>query len=405
MHNLWLVAKHEFRRTVVRRGFLFATLLVPVMIVAPIALVILVESMSENRSPLGYVDYSGSLDVTRQAMLPDADERIEIRAFPDEATARAALENEQIQVYFVLPASYPQVLKVDLYYLQKPPSNDAWRAFDDFVRANLVARLPSDVQQRVFEGTDVTVHDIVSNRDFGDFGIVNALLPLAATLFFFFTTMSASGYMIGVVANEKENRTMEILLTSMTPGQLIGGKLIGLLAATLTQLAVYVAAIVVGVTLATPHVPELQHMTVPWSYLGVMALFFIPSYALLAALMVAIGGAVTDLQQGQQIAGMLNLVFAIPLLLALVIFENPGSPAVTAMTLFPTSAFMSIALRWQVGTVPAWQLVASWTILAATVILMVWVAARIFRAGMLRYGNPLSLKSALAVLRQGYGAW
>jgi ABC-2 type transport system permease protein len=69
-------------------------------------------------------------------------------------------------------------------------------------------------------------------------------------------------------------------------------------------------------------------------------------------------------------------------------------------TVFPTTSFLTIALRWGLGTVPLWQVGAGWVLLVATTILLIWAAARVFRAGMLRYGQPLSLKSAWAAVRE-----
>jgi len=172
-----------------------------------------------------------------------------------------------------------------------------------------------------------------------------------------------------------------------------------LLSASLTQLAVYLVAAVVGVAIAAQYVPELQQATVPWAYLGIMALFFLPAYALIAAMMIAIGAAVTDVQQGQQIAGMLNFLFILPLLLTVVIIQNPAAPLVVFFSLFPTTSFLTISLRWGLGAVPAWQLVVSWLLLVATVVAMIWAAARVFRVGMLRYGQPLSLKAAVRAVQ------
>ncbi len=398
MRNFWLVAKHEYRGTVLKRAFILTTLAIPLGMAVVIALAIFVATSGENNLPLGYVDQADVLDVNRQstASMPTG---IEVRAFPDEETALAALEREEIQAFFVLPPDYPSTLQTDLYYLEEPPSNDDWRDFDNFVRANLVATYPDEIRKRLLEGPNITVHDIVSNREFSKSSIINVILPLVASFFFFIATMSASGYMLRVVATEKENRTMEIMITSVTPGQFIGGKTVGLLAAALTQLATYVTAAVVGLIVAAPHVKELQQVTVPWAYLGVMALFFFPSYALNAAVMVAIGSAVTKLQQGQQVAGILNMLFMAPLFLLTVIFENPAAPLVVFLTLFPTTTFMTISLRWGLGTVPLWQIGIGWVSLVASTIFMIWAAARIFRAGMLRYGQPLNLKTALAVIK------
>ena len=397
MRNLWLVAKHEYRRTVVRRGFLIMILAIPLGMVALIALVIMVESMGSDSRPIGYVDYSGTLDA---ALLADVSEdSTEIRAFADEELARAALEGEEIQAFFVLPAGYPQTLRSDLYYLEEPPGGAAWSDFDDFVRINLVSAMPADMQDLLLGGPEITVYDLASNREFSEGSMVNVILPFVATFFFVFATMSGAGYMLGVVAGEKENRTIEVMVTSVTPGQLIGGKAAGLLAASLTQLAIYVVVAVIGVLVAAQYVPELQQLQVPWLYLTIMALFFLPTYALISAVMIAVGAAVTELQQGQQLAGLLNLFFMLPLFLLVLLFKDPGGPLMVAFTIFPTTSFMTISLRWGLGTVPLWQVGVAWVLLVATTGFMIWAAARVFRAGMLRYGQPLNLKSALAAIR------
>ncbi|MFQ5615690.1 MAG: ABC transporter permease [Anaerolineales bacterium] len=192
---------------------------------------------------------------------------------------------------------------------------------------------------------------------------------------------------------------MEVMLTSISPGQLIGGKAAGLLAASLTQLGIYAAAIVAGLVIAAPHVEPLQRAVVPWAYLGVMAIFFFPAYTLISAVMVAVGAAVTELQQGQQVAGILNLFFILPIMLMAVIFANPGHPLIVFFTLFPTTSFLTISLRWGLGTVPLWQLGISWILLVSSAVFAIWAAARVFRAGMLRYGQPLTFKTALAAVR------
>jgi ABC-2 type transport system permease protein len=399
MHNFWLIAKHEYLNTVMRRGFLILLAAVPLGIVALIGMGILVASMGKNTTPIGYVDQAGILDPSLHAALPDADERIHIRPFADEEAARAALEQGQIQAFYVFPVDYLSSLRTDVYFLEDPPNTDARQDLDDFVRLNLVSSLSPEVQKRLLDGPTVTVHDIANKRTFSQSEIANILLPFVATFLFFFATMSSAGYMLGVVASEKENRTVEVMMTSVTPEQLIGGKTLGLLAASLTQLGVYLLVAAIGLQVAGAYVPELQQVEMPWGYLGVMALFFFPSYALITGMMVALGAAVTEMEQGQQAAGMLNLLFVLPLFVLPVLFSNPSHPLIVAFTLFPTTSFLTISLRWGLGTVPWWQIGLSWVLLVTTAALSIWAAARVFRAGMLRYGKPLSLKAVLAAVR------
>lgn len=402
MTNFWLVAKHEFRTTVLRRSFILLTLAVPVGLALLVGLGYLVATSGESRLPIGYVDAADVFaDGATEGRSPSG--RVVARAYADEAAARAALERREIQAFFIFPPDYPESLETELYYLQEPPSNDAWVAFDNFVRANLVSELPAPVQQRLLEGPSVTVYDTVSGRQFGEDSIATIVAPFVLAFFFFFGTIAAAQYMLSIVANEKENRTLEIMVTSVTPFQLIGGKTAALITATLLQLAVNVIAIVILVGLLGQFIPGVPNVPVPWGYLGLMALYFFPTYALLAGVMIAIGSAVTGLEQGQQVAGLLNLVFGLPLYVVPVLFENPGHPLMVVLTLVPPTAFMSIALRWGLGTVPIWQLGLSWVLLVATAAGMIWVAARVFRASMLRYGQPLSLKGIVAAVR-GAGA-
>lgn len=396
MNNFWLVAKHEYRRMVLRRAFVLTTLLIPLGMAAVIGLAILVGESTADKRPLGYIDHTHQLDPTLWQNQPDAD--VELRPFPDEATAQAALENGDIQAFFVLPATYPNPRQTDLYFMEEPPNGDIWGAFDDFVRLNYTRQLDPALRQQLLDGPAVIVNDLDSGRTFSSASIINIILPFFATFIFFIATMSASGYMIQVVADEKENRTMEIMLTSLSPFQLIGGKTIGLLGVALTQLGIYGLTVVVGLLAAQPFVPMLQTAVIPWAYLLIMALF-LPAFALIAGIMVAIGSIVPNLQQGQQVAGLLNFLFILPIFLLAIIIENPNAPLAVAFTLFPTTAFLTVSLRWGLGSVPLWQLGASWVILVITAVFAVWVASRIFRIGMLQYGQPLSWKTAVAALR------
>lgn len=83
-----------------------------------------------------------------------------------------------------------------------------------------------------------------------------------------------------------------------------------------------------------------------------------------------------------------------------ILLQNPNSPAMIFFTLFPTTSFLTISLRWGIGSLPFWQLISSWIILVASMGFAIWVAGRIFRVGMLRYGQPLTWKTAVAALRR-----
>lgn len=400
MRNIWLVAKHEYLKIVRKKSFLLGTLGVPVLIVVVMTVSIIVAVGQRGTKPVGYVDKAGVLSEAiavpprRRGKTP-----VPLLPFDDEATARAALDVGDIQAYYVLPEDYVQSGRLQLFYLKKRPSEVVGDDFADFLRANLLAGQPDEVQRRLLAGTAVTFRAVDGSREFDSGDLWSFVAPFVVASFFVFAVMNSGSYMLQAVTDEKVNRTIEILATSVRPEALIGGKALGLMSVGLTQLSLWAFTGVIAVWVASPFVPSLQALHIPGAYLGVVALFFVPTYALIAGMMTAVGGIVTDLRQGQQITGLFNMLFTVPFFFAMLIMAKPNNPIIILLTLFPTTAFVTIALRWSMTTVPLWQLAISLTLLVASAIVSVWMAARIFRIGMLRYGQQLSVKSIIASLR------
>jgi ABC-2 type transport system permease protein len=399
MHNFWLIARHEYRKLASKRSFFVATLGIPLLIVLVMGVAIFLSVSNQNDRPLGYIDQAGIL---RAGVSPETAEEstpVALQPFPDEAAARQALEQEQIQAYFVLPPDYLQTRQLKLYSWNDPPNAVVQETFLSFIRASLAASLPPAVQPRLVAGPLVTIRSLDGSREMGSGNFLNIILPFAIAFLFFFTVMTSAGYLLQVVADEKENRTIEILITSLSPEELIGGKAVGLMAVSLTQLAVWLLAIAAGFIVGAPFLEAIRLAQIPWTVVLVAVLYFLPAYALIAAMMTAIGGAVTEMRQGQQIAGILNLLFALPLMLSALVFTDPDSPVLVLLTLFPTTSFVTVMLRWSTSVIPVWQVVASWTLLTGSAVLGMWASARIFRAGMLRYGQRLDLRAALSAVR------
>ncbi|MEJ5312299.1 MAG: ABC transporter permease [Anaerolineae bacterium] len=400
MRNLWLVAKHEYLKIVRQKSFLIGTLGIPVLIIVVMGVGILVALGQRGSLPLGYVDHTGILSESVTPPAPDKGKPpVAIRAFVDEAAAQAALEARTIQAYYVVPADYVESGRVQLFFLDKRPGETVQEDFAAFLRANLLAGQPADVQRRMLEGSSVTFRSMDGSRELESENVIGFIVPFIAAFFFVFAVMNAGGYMLQAVTDEKENRTIEVLATSIRPEELIGGKAVGLMSVGLTQLGIWVLTGVLALLVATPFVPEVQGLRVPWSFLVVVVLFFVPAYALIAGLMTAVGGMVTDLRQGQQITGILNLFFTLPFFFVALIMAKPDSPLLTVLTLFPTTSFVTITMRWAMTTVPLWQLGVSWVLLVTSAVVSVWLAARIFRLGMLRYGQNLNVKTIIASLR------
>jgi len=326
---------------------------------------------------------------------------VELLAFAGEEQARAALDDGRLQAYYVLPADYLTSHDAQLFYWDKQPSGAVQRRFDNLVRANLAAALPAEVAARAQQGINLTARSADGRQEMGGESFVNFFVPFFIGLFFSIVVLSSGTYLLEAVTDEKESRTIEVMATSLAPGQLIGGKAIGLLAVALTQIGILLITIVIGVLVGAQFIEALRGLSLPWSMLLTLAWFFLPTFALIAGMMLAVGSMVTETRQGQQIAGALNMLFTLPFFFMVVFLSAPNSPLATILTIFPTTSFLTIALRWGLTTIPVWEMIIGWVLVTVSAVFMVWAAARIFRVGMLRYGQRLDLKTMLRAVRSG----
>lgn len=398
MSNLWLVARNEYLKKTANRGFWIASLSIPLVIIVGIAAAVLISQKTNQTSPLGYVDGSGLIKPEAWQPAPGSGKHTQILGYPDETAAKTALEQGEIQGYYLVPADYLASHQLELFYKEDAPSQAVREDFNTFLRASLVYGSPENVLVRLEEGPRLVVRSMDGSKEVKQGNVVGLLLPFFAGMFLIITNMTSAGSLLQVVTDEKENRTIEVLLTSLTPEQLIGGKVLGLMAVSFTQIAMLIAAIVIGAVIGSQYVPFLKEFQIPWDFFLLVLLFFVPSFALIAGIMTAIGGSVTEMTQGQQIAGVLNVIFMLPLMLSALILFDPSNPLVVLFTLFPATSFSAIVLRWGFAVIPAWELITSWVLLVGTAIFSVWASARIFRLGMLRFGSALDVRTALSSL-------
>ena len=391
MQKLWLIAKHEYLNSLRDKVFLIVTFGAPALIFVLIVVGSAFFDRSSGEGVIGYVDHSGLLSQT-QAEATDAD--VQVRAYHDLDTGRAAVEAGDIQALFVLSEDYLASRQGDVYYLEKRPSEDAWEAWNRLVRDSLLATEPEEVRQRVEGGANLVIRSADGRSKFSSDAGGTVILAIFLAIFFMFATMMAGSSLLQAVVAEKEDRTVEVMVSSVTPGQLVGGKAAGLIAAAITQLFVWVIAIAIIVTVDWPMIGAMPHAEIPWQLIAAAALYFLPSFVLVGGAVIAVGSAVGDSQQAQTITGALSMFFIMPLMMMPIIFTNPSSPVLTFMTLFPATSFLTIMIRSAITAIPTWELIVSWLLLAASAGASIWLAAKVFRLGMLLHGKSLDLRLA-----------
>jgi len=401
MSRLWLVALYEYKRHVFKRSFILALLSVPLMISLNVGIGLLMESLKNNNAPAGYVDRAGLFAAPIPAPVTGSKKPIEFIPFQTEDDARAALEAKDIQAYYVVTAGYFETNRIDMVSLKEPGKN-ATRQFYDFVQINLLAGQSPEIAHRAAAGTDVIVRSLDGRRQVPGGGpTFGLIMPLLISVAFAVLLIMNSGYLMQAVVDEKENRTIEVLVTSISSTQLIGGKVLGIVAVGLTQLVTWIAVCVLAVIVAGQlGIEWFQDPSLDWGIILATVAVAVPAYVLASALMTAIGATVTSTQEGQSVAALFFILHMVPCYVAGPMITTPSAPLPVGLSLLPFTALLTIGLRNLFTAVPLWQVAVSAAVQTLCAVGALWLAGRAFRLGMLRYGQRLRWRELLKVRSQ-----
>lgn len=398
MNKIWKIIAHEYSRHVLRKRFIFALLSVPLWIVLSVGIGFLSVILTINNDPVGYVDGAHLFAESQQQMShPSEFPKITYIRYADEQSARNALEQEQIQAIFIIPSDYLETRQSRLVYLEKP-DDEVTDQFEAFLQKALLAEQTPQIATRITNGAEPVIHATQENRDMANHEWYKILAPIAVGIFLTVSVFTSGGYLMQAVVDEKENRTMEIIATSLSPMQIMGGKIIALILVGLTQVTIWSLFPLIVIFVAGPYVPFLKDFLIDWKLLVLAAITALPTFVLISALMATIGATITESSEGQQVSALVTLPAMAPFMLMSAILANPGGIIAVGLSLFPLTAALTLLLRMAFASVPLWQTILSVTLLIVSAVGALWLSGRVFRIGMLRYGKKMGLKDIMAAI-------
>lgn len=408
MHKLWVVAKHEFITTVTRRSFLLTLILLPLVPMLLLGLFNLINRGNENNLlklftrettnplPVGVVDESGLINDYPDWLIKGSMVKMD-----DAATAREAVSAGRLQGYYVIDADYINNGKV---MLVKPEVN----LFSGLVQNQTITELinynlmgsSSDLYLRYtnpiqFELTPINP-ETADSRDTDN--MASFFVPYGVTMFFYSIILSSSIRMFTAIGKEKDNRVMEVLISSTDPLSLFLGKILALSAVGLMQVIVWFGAAIALMRLAGQTFDVLNGIVIPWSSLVLAIPIFLLGYFIYGSLMAGIGAMAPNLKEGNQS----TFIITIPLILTIIaigqLIQAPSSPISVGLSLFPLTSPIAMMTRLAIGKVPALHILISIGLLALTAWLVVNGVAKLFRAQTLLTGQKFQLGNFLKTM-------
>ncbi len=405
MNKTTLIIKHEFSQSLKRKSFIIMTLAFPLIALLAIIAFQIIEGAGGPSEPgeiikVGYVDNTGIF-----SSYTDQQE-VALTSQPGEQEATGALLEGEISQYIVIPEDYLSSGLILRYTLDRElePPGEVWQAIKNFLICNLLEGQSS--QQIVTRVQYPLSMNSVTLDESGQVatqqgGISAFIVPYIFSLLLVMAIFTSSGFLMQGLGEEKENRVMEILLSSVSPRQLIAGKVIGLGAAGLLQILVWLISARFLAGMASSSIGGiLSNLQIPLDFLLLSLVYFILGYLLFAITMAGAGSIGATARESQQLGMIFIFPALVPLWLTGFIIQNPDNVFAQILTIFPFTAPTTIMLRMGLSDIPTWQLIVSMVLMIATILGLLVLAAKVFRTFLLMYGKTPRLGEIVRYLRQ-----
>ena len=449
MRNALLVAKRELWVTLRRKAYLLTIFGMPVLIGGLLAVMTFFTTRSAMKirpRVVAVVDSSGVIDTTvlrdleqqakeNQVLSAEAVEALNTRlselnpstmALADETfsgfrgtialllmtdadSAREATRRGDLEGALLVSGDYLNNGRVWGYTQSRSFIEDGEGPAERLLRRTLTLsllkgqNLDPAIQNRILSPMNLRMSEVTEPG--GEFAesdeaseVRKFLLPYGFGLLLLMSIMMGGGFLLQGVAEEKENRVIEILLSSVTPNDLMTGKVLGLGAAALIQMVVWLGMAFALLTFASQTVmPDFE---VPLDLFVICFGYFLVGFLMISSLMVGVGSLGNTLKESQQLSMWFTMPIVAPFMLMIVILAEPNGVVARIFSYFPLTSPVTMMLRLPSGQVPWWEVPLTFVILIVSVLLALRLGAKLFRLGSLMYGKRPTVPEIWRWLRQ-----
>lgn len=419
MRNIVPILKREYLTRVMTKGFWISTAILPLFMGAIMVLPTLIAAISKTSpQPVIIVDRTGEFfpifqqvlkNVEDQSQVPPV-EKLDSKA--SDADIRRQLndraEEGEIGGYIIFDEEKMNAGGVT-YYARNPSSaisgGDTLRSrFREAVTRYRLEKLglaPKDIEVAT-KRMSIEVLKATNDPKKEESGISAFLLSFLLVMFIYFSLIFYGIYVLKGVLEEKSNRIVEVIVSSVKPFHLMTGKILGIGAVGLTQISIWVVFLLLFtapqllgmMNVEASMIPKLNPMLIAF-----FPIYFVLGFLLYATIYAGIGSMFNSDEDAQQMVGVANLFLIVPIMMVAAVMKNPSGGLATGMSLFPFFTPIIMYLRIAVETPPVWQIALSIVLMIATITFMIWIVSKIYRVGILMYGKKPTLPELVRWLR------
>jgi ABC-2 type transport system permease protein len=423
MNKVLIIIKREYLVRVRSRAFLIGTIVTPILLLGLTLLPFFFATRGGGVRRVTVLDQSGDPDLfdainrsldsrsessdeagrtdpgiggtryilARRAIAPGEDLRAVQLEFQKQA------EKDPDSTYLVLHSGGLDKLEPE-YYAKNTSDfsiGTLERAISDAVASLRLKRAGLNQSQisAYTRKVELKTKKITSGGQIKEGGGADFVIAFGMLFFIYISVLMYGLFVMRGVIEEKQSRIVEVLVSSVKPTQMMLGKVIGIGAVGLTQIAVWVLSLLLVTTFGVSAFSSrgVTMPSIPLILMVYFVVYFLLGYFLYATLYAMVGSTVSSEEDAQQAQIPVTMLLVVPMLIFNMIIANPSSGASIALSMVPFFAPTLMMMRITVVNPPLWQILLSMGIMVATILGCVWIAARIYRVGILMYGKRPSI--------------
>lgn len=439
------VAAHEFFSTIKRKSYYLVTLGMPLILLAYVGLIALItyaavpNELKKQGKAIGIVDQSGILTAlggelhdlgpgeTFELQIPvkeleqmmnlgpvDLDGldlpmlKRRLRRFEELPQAHEALRADELSSVVRIPADYVQTGRLDMYQQERRLTGPSVSVgfLSGLLARNLLdeAGLTETTAARIQEDAQITEYELGADGGFVEVDLwrkgFELGIPMGVAILLIIALMMNSSLLLASVAEEKESKVMEVILSSVPADQLLFGKVLGLVAAGLLQIVIWMLMVSIVPILVTTVVKQQVDYDIRVWQLVLGVLFMVLGFIFYGCLLTGLGSMGSTYKDCQQLTVVVILCACVPMMAWMSFLNDPNGTVARVLSLIPLFSPIGMMLRLGVADVPMWEPALSLVILVVSIWGAVKLSAKLFRVGTLMYGKRPGPREIWKALRQ-----